>query len=231
MVFVWRQQNTHTHTYVYTYIYTKNTYIHNKKSNKWKKRLSEKQNCDGFYLPYCMCGDRSVAWEWSNSHVYWAFNRCVLFFFRVAYHLCSVNFLLFAKVDRKSSSNIAVAAGWLFFLADAVVIDNIAVFFLVHSHSFPRPLPVLLPLSFSLSFFLCPRLSIALRVFLTGHFFHFSSYTFLSLILFFAAVFVLFSYALLMFLLVFILCRSFFRFFAELWIVIAYESWENARLC
>lgn len=76
------------------------------KSNKWKK-VERKQNCDGFYLPYCMCGDRSVAWEWSNSHVYWAFNRCVLFFlccfvfisFYVARSF-NVNFL-FVKLDEK----------------------------------------------------------------------------------------------------------------------------------
>lgn len=61
------------------------------KSNKWKK-VEQKQNCDGFYLPYCICGDRSVAWEWSNSHVYIELSTVVYCFFPL---LASVRLHLF----------------------------------------------------------------------------------------------------------------------------------------
>lgn len=46
-----------------------------------------------------MCGDRSVAWEWSNSHVYWAFNRCAF------YRCCSCCFFIVHSL-----------AHWIFFL-------------------------------------------------------------------------------------------------------------------
>lgn len=161
------------------------------KSNKWKK-VEQKQNCDGFYLPYCMCGDRSVAWEWSKSHVYWAFDRCIFLFecmcingfFQWIFYFVKLdgiileqcNWMAFSRRCRCQWQHRRFHLGWMFFS-----LVSFSWFFFVSSFSLHAMR------------FLCSSL-------------------------------------------LFVLSWSFFRFFAELWIVIAYESrvkssWENARLC
>lgn len=138
-----------------------------------------------------MCGDRSVAWEWSNSHVYWAFNCCTMFFFLHSFFFSLTLFFLFFSFCQSislASSNDSGAistVGWLF-LAD-------------------MPLSLTTNISLFSSWLSGERFFFH---FLTGHFFPVC-----SLVLYFMCA-----------ILACFLCRSFFRFFfAELWIVIAYE--------
>lgn len=138
------------------------------KSNKWKK-VERKQNCDGFYLPYCMCGDRSVAWEWSNSHVYWAFNRCVLFFFvLLRLHLilrCAFvqREFSFCQTGREASSKIVEPLDG-FFSPIPLSLTTFAVFVLTLSLSLPEFFPhwsFFLVFSFSPFFFVCASCALA----------------------------------------------------------------------
>lgn len=61
-----------------------------------------------------MCDDRSVAWEWSNSHVYWAFNRCMvlsllLLLFFIVYSLAYWIFFLLNNSMAASSYSVWMA--------------------------------------------------------------------------------------------------------------------------
>lgn len=151
--------------------------------------------------------------------IYWAFNRCVLFFFSTSVLRLPSFFSEFSSFFCQSRQirlqNIAVVVLDGFFSSRRYRCHWQHRRFLFSSLSLHRSSSPALDFSFFLHIFS--------SFYRSACFSHWSFFPFFLLYFFVVDIFflccccfVLYLYALLMFLLVFILCRSFFRFFAEL---------------